>query len=116
VGLRHTGLDRRLDRRVETAAYRIVQEALTNVARHAGAAEADVAVWADRDVLLVQVEDQGAGFDPGSVPPGRGGLAGMRERAELLGGRLVLDARPGGGTSVSAEFPLRNHGGAPGEE
>jgi signal transduction histidine kinase len=115
VNFHHAGLERRFASEVETAAYRIVQEALTNVARHARVHEVFVRVWAEADVLAVQVEDQGAGFDPQEVlTAGRSsGLPGMHERALLLGGRLVLDSTPGQGTNLLAELPL---GAAPKRE
>ncbi len=107
VSFEHDGAGRRFPADVETAAYRIVQEALTNVARHARAAEAVVRLWADAAALGVQVEDEGSGFDPASVPPGAtGGLSGMQERVTLLGGRLEIASRPGGGTRLTAELPL----------
>jgi signal transduction histidine kinase len=102
-------LDGRLAPEVETTAYRIVQEALTNVARHAGVAEAAVRVWSTGDTLGLQVEDRGRGFDPEAVlgAPRSSGLAGMRERVELLNGRLTIESRPAGGTLITAELPLR---------
>ena len=91
---------------VDAAAYRIVQEALTNVARHAGPATAIVRVcYAERD-LAVQVDDDGTGPPPGP-PAGNGrGIMGMRERAAALGGELQAGARPGGGFRVRARLPL----------
>lgn len=109
VTFRHAGLEgRRFVPEVETAAYRIVQEALTNVARHADVSEVTVRAWADQDVLAVQIEDQGAGFDPESMlaTGETTGLAGMRDRAVLLGGKLTLESAPGTGTRLIAEFPL----------
>ncbi|HEX8998678.1 MAG TPA: ATP-binding protein, partial [Blastocatellia bacterium] len=90
------------------AAYRIVQEALTNVARHAGVDEVKVNVSADAENLFVQVTDQGRGFDPqGALSAGESsGLAGMRERAQLLGGKLIINSAAGEGTSVNALLPL----------
>jgi signal transduction histidine kinase len=116
IKLRQRGLeDRRFDPEIETAAYRIVQEALTNIARHAGVREATVRVWAREGSLEVDVEDQGVGFDRQATPSsgGSAGLAGMRERATLLGARLTIETAPGTGTRVSAEFPLgpRTEGG-----
>jgi two-component system, NarL family, sensor kinase len=87
---------------VEVAAYRIVQEALTNVLRHAGARECEVSVQGRNGHLVVSVADDGAG----SFRPGDGsGLETMRERAEELGGSLELLPRPGGGTVVRAVLP-----------
>jgi PAS domain S-box-containing protein len=106
---KHTGLEgRRFAPEVETAAYRIVQEALTNVARHAGVSEVAVRLWADQETLGVQIEDQGTGFDPeAALAAGTTtGLAGMRERAVLLGGQLTVESVPGAGTRVTAQWPL----------
>jgi PAS domain S-box-containing protein len=109
VNFKHQGLDGRLAPEVETTAYRIVQEALTNVARHAEVAEAAVRVWTTGDTLGLQVEDRGRGFDPEAVlgAPRSSGLAGMRERVELLSGRLTIESRPAGGTLITGELPLR---------
>ena len=96
----------RLPAAVETAAYRVVQEALTNVARHAGVREAVVRLWADGEWLGLQVEDRGVGFDPRAVAGPSAGLSGMRERAQLLGGHLEVESAPGQGTRVTAELPL----------
>ena len=112
VAFRHTGLEgRRFAPEVETAAYRIVQEALTNVARHAGVSEVTVRLWAKQDILGLQVEDQGIGFDPEAAlaTGATSGLAGMRERAILLGGRLTVEPATGTGTRLTAEFPLGDH-------
>lgn len=109
VTLAHTGVEnQRLKSEIETAAYRIVQEALTNVARHAGVDEVKVNVSADAENLFVQVTDQGRGFDPqGALSAGESsGLAGMRERAQLLGGKLIINSAAGEGTSVNALLPL----------
>jgi PAS domain S-box-containing protein len=109
VDFRHTNLEgRRFGPKAETAAYRIVQEALTNVARHADVAEVTVRLWAEQDTLNVQVEDQGAGFDPERVllTEDSSGLVGMRERAVLLGGALTIESTPGVGTRLTAELPL----------
>jgi len=107
VQLEHSGLDRRFAAETETAVYRIVQEALTNVARHGQVEEVTVRLWATDDVLGVQVEDLGAGFDPGAVNAGRsGGLAGLRERAALLNGHLTVETKPGRGVRLTAEVPL----------
>lgn len=109
VHLEHSGLDRRFSAETETAVYRIVQEALTNVARHGHVDEVTVRLWATDDVLGVQVEDHGAGFDPGTVlGAGKsGGLAGLRERAALLNGHLTVETRPGLGVRLTAEVPLQ---------
>lgn len=108
VHFEHDGLGRRLPTEVETAAYRIVQEALTNVARHAGTEEVAVRALFDRDRLFIQVEDHGAGFDAGrALAAGTSsGLSGMMERAALLGGGLDVESAPGRGTCLTAELPL----------
>ncbi|ATO15535.1 histidine kinase [Micromonospora sp. WMMA2032] len=94
---------RPLPSEVDLTAYRIVQEALTNVTRHAAATSATVRVRPDRDDLLVEVEDDGAGA---SAPPGNG-ILGMGERVRALGGSLTTGAGPAGGFLVRARLPLR---------
>jgi two-component system CheB/CheR fusion protein len=91
---------------VETALYRVVQEALTNVARHAGASQASVVVSRHDGVATAVIEDNGAGFDPEAVGAGRLGLLGMRERVTLLGGELHVESAPGSGATVTARIPL----------
>ena len=100
--------ERRFAPAVETAAYRIVQEALTNVTRHARVTHARVTIRCDGAKLRVYVADDGVGFDPESVFSGAsgGGLTGMRERAALLGGNLIVDSTPGSGTRLTAELPF----------
>jgi signal transduction histidine kinase len=109
VALEHHGLEERFHPDVETAAYRLVQEALTNVARHAGVPEATVRIWLDHDLLYLQIADQGVGFDAAAVL-GAGtanGLSGMRERANLLDGWLRVESTPGRGTCITAALPIR---------
>lgn len=92
---------------VKIAMYRILSEALSNAARHGGGAGIEVRATETDGDLLVEVKDAGAGFDPGQKPGGGHlGLAGMRERTELLGGRFELASGPGIGTSVRAFLPL----------
>ena len=105
-----TGARRELPPEVDQAAYRIVQEALTNVARHAGDARAFVHLDYAAAALSIQVEDDGAGTPAGDGhrPGGPGlGLIGMRERVTALGGQLHAGPRDGGGFRVRAEFPAR---------
>ena len=100
----------RLDPVVETAVYRIVQEALTNVARHARATQASIRLQRRGDVLRCRVEDDGAGFDPDATHgPGRRGLGllGARERLDALGGSLRVRSAPGQGARISIAIPLR---------
>jgi signal transduction histidine kinase len=106
----HTKTDgdvRRLPFAVDVAAFRIVQEALTNVTRHAGPATATVRVsYGDGD-LTVQVDDDGRGLSGHASSPGSGkGIVGMRERVAALGGELQAGPRPGGGFRVRARLPL----------
>ena len=89
----------------ERGVYRLVQEALTNVAKHARAKHAEVRVRATDGAVEIKVADDGAGFDP-SAGPGRG-LLGMRERVELLGGTIEFDSSPGNGTRIASTLPLR---------
>jgi PAS domain S-box-containing protein len=95
---------------LETLAYRIVQEALSNAAKHADAAQVIVMVQASDAQLRVEVEDDGRGFDAGLardfLRDGRVGLASMRERVELASGSLVVRSSPGRGTSITAMLPL----------
>ena len=108
VDFRHKGLGHRLRAELETAAYRIIQEALTNVAKHAGAKEAVVLVWVDGTSLCLQVEDRGSGFKPGSFRPDHptSGLSGMRERVASLGGKYRLESSPEDGTVVFVVLPI----------
>jgi len=99
-----SGEHTRLPAPVDLAAYRIVQEALTNAVRHAGSATATVIVRYDFDHVLVEVNDDGQGA---AVAEGNG-IRGMRERAATLGGTLSAGSRPGGGFLVRASLPLRN--------
>jgi len=111
VNFKHSGLEKqRFAPEVETAAYRVVQEALTNVARHANAQEATVTVWTHQDTLSIEVVDAGQGFDMETVIANEtSGLTGMRERAMLAGGQLKLESAPGEGTRLLAELSIRRH-------
>ena len=101
-----TGRRRALPPAADLSAYRIVQEALTNALRHAGPARAAVTVEYARDELRLTVVDDGVGSADRDPPGGGNGLAGMRERAVLVGGRLEAGPRPVGGWAVSAVLPL----------
>ncbi|MBI5298506.1 MAG: HAMP domain-containing protein [Chloroflexi bacterium] len=107
-------LDERLPGDVETAVYRITQEALTNIARHAQARSASVLVERRDNTVRTIIEDDGSGF---SMTEKRGerhlGLLGMRERAELLNGSLTIESTPGRGTSIFIEIPLPERVSAP---
>jgi signal transduction histidine kinase len=108
IQFKHTLITGRLPTQLETAVFRIVQEALTNVTRHAAVQDATVRLWSSAGSVGVQVEDQGRGFDLHRVLADRNtvGLAGMRERALMLGGSLTVDSAPSGGTRVTVELPL----------
>ena len=92
----------------DTAVYRIVQEALTNVVKHAQAKSVSIVVAYAAGSVRCVIEDDGAGFVPGSVREGALGLVGMRERVNLLGGRFEVQAAPGRGTTLIAELPLES--------
>jgi signal transduction histidine kinase len=103
-----TGEQRALPAEVERAAYRIVQEALTNITRHAGPASASIHIDYLDDELAVQVDDDGLATPAHAPVPGIG-LLGMRERVSALGGRLLAQPRPDGGFTVRAELPVAGH-------
>jgi signal transduction histidine kinase len=105
VAVEVTGRERPLPAEVDQAAYRIVQEALTNVRRHAAAGAATVRLDYGEEELEVGIEDDGRGPAGGSAGDGSG-IDGMRERASALGGRLEAGARPGGGFRVRARLPI----------
>jgi signal transduction histidine kinase len=92
---------------METAIYRIVQESLTNIARHANAHSVSVLVERRDSAVVAVIEDDGSGFDSASITGDRHlGLVGMRERAELLGGKLTIESTLGKGTSIFVQIPL----------
>jgi signal transduction histidine kinase len=101
------GLDAsRLPSDLEIALFRIVQESLSNVVLHARASRVDVLLNRRTGFLVLTVEDDGVGFDPNQpVRPNRLGLFGMRERVEMLGGKLMVESAPGKGTMISVEVP-----------
>ena len=96
----------RLPGEIETALYRIVQEALTNVVKHARATRVSILLTRRDGSIAVVVEDDGLGFEPADAGDGGFGLVGIRERIELLGGRLGLESSRGTGTTLVAEVPL----------
>ena len=96
----------RLPTAVETALYRVVQEAMTNVVRHARATRVDVLAEHRGDRVMVMIEDDGVGFEQERVQRGdHFGLLGLAERAEALGGTLTVESKPGGGTTIVVEVP-----------
>lgn len=112
VDFKHFGIDgHRFPADIETTAFRIVQEALTNVVRHAQVNEATVRIWALQNVLGLEIEDRGVGFDAASVlfVSYSTGVSGMRERVFLMGGQFTLESAPGQGTLIHVELPLDQH-------
>ncbi|MGZ4150591.1 MAG: sensor histidine kinase, partial [Actinomycetota bacterium] len=98
---------------LESTIYRLVQEALTNVAKHADANTVEIDVRGEDGAVEVTVADDGTGFDPADPTSGFG-LVGMRERVELAAGVLELDSRAGEGTRLHARFPVAAAGGGSG--
>jgi two-component system, NarL family, sensor kinase len=96
--------------RVEAELFRVVQEALTNVRRHAHATRVEVSLRQSPDRTTLSVQDNGVGFMPGADDDGRHGLLGMRERVRLLHGRLSVRSRPGRGTRISVTIPTGDTG------
>jgi signal transduction histidine kinase len=105
----------RLPGELETTIFRVVQEALTNVARHSGSRAANVTVVADDSHILAEVTDRGKGFDleRARAESRSLGLAGMGERVTLAGGKLEVVASPGKGTRIHASFPRPDRNGSP---
>lgn len=106
VAVEITGAAYPLPPSVAVGLYRIAQEAITNVVRHAHAQHLALRLHVTTDQAALVVADDGRGFDPAHVPPGHFGLTGVRERAHLLGGALYLRSKPGGGTHLEARVPL----------
>jgi signal transduction histidine kinase len=106
-----SGVPDRLAPELETALFRVCQEAITNIAKHSGAETVLIQCLARDDRISIEIEDDGKGFSPESLPPPaareRGlGLLGMRERVELFGGTLELDSAPGQGTRIAVTVPV----------
>lgn len=100
------GLHQRLAPDTETAMYRIIQEAVSNVVRHARATRLDILLEARKEMLIAVIEDNGVGFDAMHIEQGeRMGVIGMQERAEMLGGKLLVESTPNLGTTVYVEVP-----------
>jgi signal transduction histidine kinase len=107
VELKVTGSVRRLPAGVEEAAFRIVQESLNNVVKHANAPRAQVALHFEPRLLKLSTADNGVGFDPNARPRAHTmGMASMRERAESVGGRISVESAPARGTRVSVDLPI----------
>lgn len=109
IDFKHTGLEnRRFAPEIETSAYRVVQEALTNIARHAKVKKAKIRIWADERTLNLRVEDSGKGFDLEQVlnEGNSTGVAGMRERVLFLGGNFQIESSQNKGTIISATWQI----------
>jgi len=108
VHLEHSLPAARLPRALEVTAYRVVQEALTNVARHSGATTAEVALTTSETILHLEISDRGRGFDAQAALARRDslGLAGLAERVRLAGGELEIFSQSGRGTRIHAEFGI----------
>ena len=103
--------DERLTPEVEFALYRVAQEALNNVAKHARAQHVRVRLKLQPDEAFLEVCDDGIGFDPtAGVPAGSFGMIGMRERVSEVGGSLEVESRPGQGTCIRARIPVASGG------
>jgi len=89
----------------QVAIYRLIQEVLTNVHKHAQATQIEIQLTELADGLKIQIADDGKGFDLTHIPPGHYGIVGLRERAEYLGGRVNIDSSPGSGTCVQITIP-----------
>ncbi len=113
VELEIHGETHRMPPLAETVLFRVAQEALTNVQRHAAATETRVCLCYEADAVLLRVSDNGRGFDPTQnfTAPQGWGLAGMQERAESMGGRLRVESAPGKGASVEILIPCGNSQG-----
>jgi signal transduction histidine kinase len=109
-----SGMDgERMSLEIETALYRIAQEALSNILKHANASTVSIILERSANQIRAIIEDNGLGFDPDAVPDDQEprphlGIVGMRERAALLGGELTIESTPGQGTSLYVRIPLEN--------
>jgi len=101
-----SGGPRRVDPVIETVLFRVAQEALTNILRHAHTDTARLGILFEKEQIILTVQDQGAGFIPALKGPGFG-LAGITERVELINGRLEIDTAPGKGTTITVVVPTR---------
>ena len=103
--VKDAGLER-LEPTLETAIYRIVQEAVANAKQHSGSDKVRISLAQEDSRIVLEIRDWGRGFDPASVPDDRHGLHGIQERVRLLGGELTIDTSPGGGACIAATLPL----------
>ena len=108
VSFEHLGMERRFPPQVEIVAYRIVQEALTNIMRHAGNRHVVIHAQADEQTINLQIRDFGIGFDPAVTlsNSASSGLSGMFERARLVNGKITIESAPGKGTRLTVRLPV----------
>ena len=108
VNMEFSGIPARINPLIETVLFRVAQEALTNVWRHAGTQEVNLRLAYEPETVSLKISDDGNGFDPDQVfvAPRGWGLAGMRERAESVGGKMQIKSSPGHGTIVEVEIPI----------
>jgi PAS domain S-box-containing protein len=110
VDFQHENLEQRFNTDLETAAFRIVQEALTNVARYSESVTVNVRMIVRDSMMQIEVRDEGRGFDPAALGRNQSlGIEGMRERAYVLGGLLDIQSEPGKGTRVQASLPISGY-------
>jgi PAS domain S-box-containing protein len=102
-----------LDDERATAAFRVIQESLTNVARHSRASRVDIRLECGLQQVLIEVHDNGRGFDPKQLTKGTLGMLGMRERGHMLGGKVTIDSNPGQGVRVRVHIPIQVDSEAP---
>jgi signal transduction histidine kinase len=107
ITFRHDLADERLPGLLEATVFRIVQEALANIAQHSQASRASIELRQTQDSLVVVVEDDGRGFDKRKIPQNRFGVEGIVKRVELLGGTVDIRTAPGSGTTISVQLPLK---------
>lgn len=108
VDFEHLGIDKVLDSRLDTAVYRIIQEALTNVARHAKVEKVSVKIWIDKKGINILIEDEGAGFDPQIALEAKSstGLGGIIDRVKLLDGTITIESAENEGSILRASLPI----------
>jgi signal transduction histidine kinase len=112
VGLTHKNLEgKRFSSELEINAYRIIQEGLTNVARHAQVKKAKLNVGGGAQLINIQISDQGIGFNPVTILQKHetSGLSGIRERVAMLGGKFTIQSKPRQGTILTVELPIAGH-------
>jgi PAS domain S-box-containing protein len=108
LAFNHRGVEgRRFDFEIETTAYRVIQESLTNAMRHARASRIRLEIRCEAEWMHIHVEDDGTGFDPAPALAKNRGLGGMRERIQLAGGEFHIESRVGEGAKVSIRLPLK---------